>query len=62
MKGLKIMTGADFSSRVDGGSGAGICSRQMEANWTISQTDWPQLGKIGRRQGRKMVQVGEQQL
>lgn len=54
MKGLKIMTGADFSSRVDGGSGAGICSRQMEANWTISQTDWPQLGKIGRRQGRKM--------
>ena len=62
MKDFKIMTQADFSSRVDEGNGAGIRSHQMEANWTISRTDWPQLGKIERRQGRKMVQVGEQQL
>lgn len=62
MKDFRIMTQADFNSRVDEGNRAGICSHQMEANWTISRTDWSQLGQIERRQGRKMVQVGEQQL
>lgn len=45
MSDFRVITLADFNSGVDEGNGAGICSHQMEANWTISQTDWPQLEK-----------------
>lgn len=61
MSDFRVMTLADFNSGIDEGKGAGICSHQMEANWTVSRTDWPQLGKRERAQGRKMAPA-EQQL